>query len=149
MIPTSHLQATPAQIKALREYAARNGRLWKSKLRECWMTGSYERGDDSMNLQQVRNNLGPSWLIRFRIPPAEVGGGMLEDLEMTNGEGAMVDSIVHFIGFLRDESAPIPNTSDELNKLMASYVLRVRREQMDYVDRLRKERGQAPLGGSR
>jgi hypothetical protein len=62
---------TAEQIQALRTFAAANGRTWKSKLNEAWMSGRYndysgtERSD---LLQQVRNNLGPSWLVRFILP---------------------------------------------------------------------------------
>ncbi len=58
---------TQAHLDALREFVAAHGRLWKSELREAWMTGVYPASADSMNLQQVRNNCGPSWLVRFGL----------------------------------------------------------------------------------
>ncbi len=62
---------TPEQLTALQDFAAANGRTWKSALRCCWITGRYKDfngTDDYSFLQQVRNNLGPSWLVRFRLP---------------------------------------------------------------------------------
>lgn len=56
------------QLAALVAYAKAHGRKWKSQLNHAWMTGQYGMSDDSMNLQQVRNTLGPTWLIRFRLP---------------------------------------------------------------------------------
>ena len=50
------------QLAALSAYAAENGRTWKSKLNHAWMNGQ----TDSM-LQQIRNQFGPSWLVRFRL----------------------------------------------------------------------------------
>lgn len=44
------------------------GRTWKSKLRHMWMDGMYDRygmGDHSCELQQVRNQFGPTWLDRY------------------------------------------------------------------------------------
>lgn len=62
------MQPTLEQVAALQAYAKAHGRCWKSQLREAWMTGIYGSGDDSQHLQQVRNNLGPSWLTRYRLP---------------------------------------------------------------------------------
>lgn len=63
-----HPTPTPAQFAALYCYAKAHGRRWKSKLTEAWMTGEYDRTDDSMNLQQIRNTFGASWLLRFKLP---------------------------------------------------------------------------------
>lgn len=62
------IQPSAEQLNALCIFAASRGRTWKSKLNDCWMTGSYGFADDSMNLQQVRNSFGPSWLVKFRLP---------------------------------------------------------------------------------
>lgn len=53
---------TPAQLRALAQYALDNGRYWKAKLREDWEYAR-TRGE----LQQLRNQFGPSWLVRFRF----------------------------------------------------------------------------------
>lgn len=58
-------QPTEAQMAALRKYAAQHGRTWKSQLQTDWM---YSRA--GAELQQVRNTLGPSWLVRFKLPNA-------------------------------------------------------------------------------
>jgi len=62
--------ATPEQIDAIREWAAKYGRTWKARLREAWMDGDYDGFDKSWLLQRVRNNLGPSWLNRFVLAKA-------------------------------------------------------------------------------
>jgi hypothetical protein len=69
----------------------------------------------------------------------------LASLKLTNGEAAMIEGIVHFVNFLKTESAPVPKTRSELNALLVRYVGLVRHEQMEYVSRLRVERGQQPL----
>jgi hypothetical protein len=57
------MKLTPEQLAALRSYAAEHGRTWKSQLNDDWMNGRA-----SGPLQQVRNQFGPSWLIRFKLP---------------------------------------------------------------------------------
>jgi len=57
---------TAEQHKALLEYAAEHGRNWKSELNHDWLTGQSEG-----YLRQIRNQFGPSWLMRFKLPPAE------------------------------------------------------------------------------
>ena len=64
-------QPTAEQIEALKKFARINGRTWKSCLRHAWETGRYaDHGAAGYSnlLQQVRNNLGPSWLVRFQLP---------------------------------------------------------------------------------
>ena len=59
------------QLEALQQFAHRNGRTWKSVLRQAWMTGQYPVDCDCYDsnlLQQVRNAFGPSWLMRFHLP---------------------------------------------------------------------------------
>jgi hypothetical protein len=56
-----------SQDKAIRDFAIANGRNWKSKLRDKWMTGRYSAQDDSVCLQQIRNYFGPSWLFNFKL----------------------------------------------------------------------------------
>lgn len=59
------------QMKAIQDFAAANGRNWKSVLRECWMTVQYPRDCDSASLQQIRNSFGPTWLVNFRLPQVQ------------------------------------------------------------------------------
>jgi hypothetical protein len=66
-----HPQPSPAQLAALKTIAAINGRNWKSRLRYAWETGRYAEiggADIAGWLQTVRNEFGPSWLVRFRLP---------------------------------------------------------------------------------
>ena len=65
---------TAEQIEALITFALANGRhSWKSSLRHCWETGRYRDycGTERQDLlQQVRNEFGPSWLVRFSMKKA-------------------------------------------------------------------------------
>jgi hypothetical protein len=69
-----HNKANAQQIQALKLFAAAHGRNWKSALRNLWMNGAYNYavlgGADSACLQQIRNELGPSWLVRFSLSKA-------------------------------------------------------------------------------
>ena len=62
-------EPTPEQLTALRDYAARYGRTWKAALRHEWMNACQGISDLNQQalLQQVRNTLGPSWLVSFRL----------------------------------------------------------------------------------
>jgi hypothetical protein len=65
-------QPSAEQLAALTLFAAANGRYWKAVLREVWINGNYAstdlNGADSAALQQLRNTLGPSWLVKFKLP---------------------------------------------------------------------------------
>lgn len=52
------------QLAALQWFADENGRYWKTKLRHAWLTGIYQGRQIPPLLQQVRNQLGPAWLLR-------------------------------------------------------------------------------------
>lgn len=54
-------EPTPQQLDALYRFRAANGGYWKAKLRDLWLT---ERCPPL--LQQVRNQLGPQWLSKWR-----------------------------------------------------------------------------------
>ncbi len=63
-------EPTAEQVAALARFRIQHGRLWKGWLRAAWMNGVYpiyarDNGDACL-LQQVRNALGPSWLVRYR-----------------------------------------------------------------------------------
>jgi hypothetical protein len=64
---------TPEQLAALRAYAGEFGRSWKAKLNRDWMSGQ-----SCGPLQHVRNQFGPSWLVRFSFKSYEAGNGFLE-----------------------------------------------------------------------
>ncbi len=54
-------------LLALRLFARCHGRYWKSALRDAWMTGQYPTGSILPALQQIRNEHGPTWLVRFSL----------------------------------------------------------------------------------
>lgn len=56
------------QIKALLAWAEANGRTWKSKLDAAWMKAGEGVPGYCPALQQVRNQFGPSWLVRMSLP---------------------------------------------------------------------------------
>jgi hypothetical protein len=62
---------TQEQLNAIIRFAAEHGRTWKAQLRDCWMTGNYVGFVGSNLLQQVRNRLGPSWLVKFNLKAAQ------------------------------------------------------------------------------
>ena len=67
------MKATPTteQMEALKRFAEVHGRTWKSQLNDMWMIAAYSGNPDAHLLQQVRNQFGPSWLVRFRFPKVE------------------------------------------------------------------------------
>lgn len=56
-------QLTAEELDAIRAFAARHGRYWKAELRNQWMKASARP-----ILHNLRNRLGPSWLVSFRLP---------------------------------------------------------------------------------
>lgn len=57
-------------IEVLREVKAYAGRNYKSAIRQAWMDGNYDReglGKWAGRLQQIRNEFGPSWLVRASV----------------------------------------------------------------------------------
>ncbi|ANN80862.1 hypothetical protein [Bordetella flabilis] len=70
--PKSHeVEAlTPLQEEALATFRDKNGRNWKSALRDCWERARYPgmTEEHSAALQRVRNTLGPEWLMKYRVP---------------------------------------------------------------------------------
>lgn len=58
---------TTEQVTALREYANQHGRTWKQQLSLAW----FSAGEPGI-LQQIRNEFGPSWLIKFRLPAEHI-----------------------------------------------------------------------------
>jgi hypothetical protein len=59
---------TPEQEAALVRFASDNGRKWKQALNLAWFDGSDANEPDGCYLRQVRNQFGPSWLIKYRLP---------------------------------------------------------------------------------
>lgn len=63
-------EPTSEQLEALRRFAAKHGRNWRTKLSQAWASGKDERLPDAALLRQVRNQLGPKWLKRFKLLPS-------------------------------------------------------------------------------
>lgn len=61
------LAMTPEQYAALRRYAEKHGRRWKSRLSSDWASGRDAEQPDGAYLRQIRNTLGPDWLTGFRM----------------------------------------------------------------------------------
>lgn len=62
-------ELTDSQYKALEAVRDHYGRLWRSRLRKSWETGKYTYllQEYQSELQQIRNDFGPSWLTKFRF----------------------------------------------------------------------------------
>lgn len=63
---------TKEQARAVARFAERNGRCWKSRLRNSWLRdlrpcGSDQARADSAVLRQVRNECGPMWLHKVKL----------------------------------------------------------------------------------
>jgi hypothetical protein len=61
-------ELTTEEQAALRAWAAEQGRTWKAALRDAWETGNYGGSEHDAELQRIRNKLGPSWLVKYRLP---------------------------------------------------------------------------------
>lgn len=62
-MPKSPTPQTSEQIEALKAYAREHGRYWKSALQDDWLSANCQGP-----LRELRNTLGPSWLVRYRLP---------------------------------------------------------------------------------
>lgn len=56
------------QEAAIIRFARDNGRTWKQALGAAWMDGSDANESDGGYLRQVRNQFGPSWLFKYKLP---------------------------------------------------------------------------------
>ncbi len=59
-------QPSEDQLGALKRFAAAHGAQWKAKLAAAWPRDI--PGPDGALLRQLRNNFGPTWLNRFKLP---------------------------------------------------------------------------------
>lgn len=58
------MELTKQHIEALRAFAQQHGKDWKRELLDQWMAGTDAAlNKDGHLLRQVRNNLGPKWLL--------------------------------------------------------------------------------------
>ena len=62
--PNPFDKLTPAEQNAIRNFAAENGRNWKSKL---WQV--FAHGSESQPLRAIRNKISPSDFPKLKIPP--------------------------------------------------------------------------------
>ena len=60
------------EARAVREFAARKGRTWKTVLSAQWM-----RSEASPILMRLRNRLGPAWLKGLKLPKSAGSAGAL------------------------------------------------------------------------
>lgn len=67
MAKTQKRQLADNELVALQEYAAKHGRTWKSSLRRDWMNGHC-----AGELHAIRNEFGPSWLQKFKLPKIDL-----------------------------------------------------------------------------
>ena len=62
----------PEELEALRIFAADYGKQWKEKLSMVyWYNARIYRGRDGKQypeLHSLRNEFGPSWLAKFKLP---------------------------------------------------------------------------------
>ena len=64
-------ELTADQLAAIVAFAASNGRDWKRKLNDAWLNGRDANEPNGHFLRQVRNTLGPQWLVGFKLPAME------------------------------------------------------------------------------
>lgn len=66
--------------------------------------------------------------------------------DLTNGEMFKIVEAQEFLNFMVDNGyVEIPTRIEDRTTLMARYIKHVRREQMEYVNKLRISRGESPL----
>lgn len=58
-----------AQLAALVKWRAEMGVSWRAKLLAAWECAGRGYSSYAPELQQLRNGWGPSWLVKFKIPP--------------------------------------------------------------------------------
>ena len=87
-------------MRSLKLFADANGRTWKSKLRDLWMNGQYWDaelgGADSSHLQQIRNQFGPRWLVRFRFSLNNVTGAELTARDLWLKRRGLMESAANY-----------------------------------------------------
>lgn len=70
LLPLKYRHPSPEQASALVHFAKIVGRNWKRELSDCWMRAQYPAPipeDLAAPLQQIRNDLGPSWLANAKL----------------------------------------------------------------------------------
>ena len=69
-IKTPEYHLSPEQLAALQAARVHWGKRYKSKLNDCWLKGRYPSPlqEQQHLLQQVRNDGGPRFLLKFKLP---------------------------------------------------------------------------------
>lgn len=80
------MKLTPEQLEALQAWRSVYGRGWKAEVRLAWETGDYHQSRHASALQQLRNELGPRWLIAYS--PGDTRAGWLQPTKVEIGAGA-------------------------------------------------------------
>ncbi|MCX7179593.1 MAG: zincin-like metallopeptidase domain-containing protein, partial [Proteobacteria bacterium] len=57
----------PDQLVAIQAFARKYGRTWKHALLNAWLNGDDAREPCGHYLRQIRNQFGPTWLIKFKL----------------------------------------------------------------------------------
>lgn len=60
-------EPTEEQLAAIRAYAEAKGKDWKFRLNTAWWNGTDANEPNGHLLRQIRNTLGPKWLIKFKL----------------------------------------------------------------------------------
>lgn len=60
-------ELTDEQREVIEAFAHKYGREWKEVLRNAWFNGKDIAEHNGHLLRQVRNNLGPRWLLKFNL----------------------------------------------------------------------------------
>ena len=89
------MSANEIQLAAIRYFAARYGRHWKSRLNSMWWSGSDASEVNGAVLRQIRNELGPVWLSKYVLDG---------DSNVVAHDQATAQSIVERVCFLMSSS---------------------------------------------
>jgi hypothetical protein len=77
---TTEYEITDDQRAAVAAFRDAKGREWKEELGLLWMSGQYARAgiarDQAALLQQVRNQLGPEWLMN--VSPTDLASADIQ-----------------------------------------------------------------------
>lgn len=86
------MNATEA-LGLLADVKTQLGRNYKSAIRDAWVDGDYQSrglGDWDSQLQQIRNQFGPSWLVKAQPRETTKYAHLTVDVRLV-GHGAQVD----------------------------------------------------------
>jgi hypothetical protein len=103
--PERQTEPTPEQLQALKAFAFKYGKQWKSHLAERWLDGRDAQEPDGHLLRQVRNRLGPRWLERYQLQRRN---------RMSNqAQSIKAEDVISALGFEPHGPITIEDVSDE------------------------------------